>query len=290
MNSNSTRAMRTIAMLIALMLPASSAEGQLLGRMQKAAKSRAADALGQRAKEPATDSASLTITAERLDQFLLVMKPVMARAERAREERAVRRTYEEASNVIAAHNAGVETCAARVMEEERPRLQRLASDPMGNQDVLQRLQGNDPRLGALTEAMLEAVAGGDQARISLLEDSMSVIKYRAIASVVPALGTCGVPRSRPPAPRVDDVRAPEALIVPPPGMTRTQFGRLRERIALHVLTNGKDGTFTTGERAALDARERELQALLPFFRDGLLEWSQWGDESELGRAWNGRGS
>jgi hypothetical protein len=213
------------------------------------------------------------------------MRPAAARAERGRAELAARRAYAAERAQVAAHNAQVEACAARAMEQERPRLVRLAADPMANQETLQRLQGYDPALAPLAEAMAEASGRGDRGRMRVLEDSIAAVRFRAIAGVVPAIGRCGLPKRGPAEPAAADAREPEELIVPPAGMTRQQFGRLRERVALYALAGGREGAFTAEERAALDARAADLAALTPLFRDGLLEWGQWGVESALGRAW-----
>ena len=313
-----SRLATSAAAAVALALAAAPAEGQLLRRLQQAAKDRAAEAVG-RAATPAPSAAAapaagnadapaaapgaagapgaksaarapLAITPERLDQFLAAMGPAMARAERGRAEAAARKRYEAAATVVAAHNKQVQACSERAIEQERPRLMRLAANPMANQAVIAQLQGNDPRLGPLTEAMMEAVNRGDHARQRLLEDSAAVIRHQAMARAIPAMRSCGVYKSGPAEPVVADRRSPEELIVPPAGMTRGQFGRLRERVALYALGGGQDQPFTAEERAALDARAAELAKMTPLFRDGLLEWSQWGTESELGRAWSARQS
>jgi hypothetical protein len=74
-------------------------------------------------------------------------------------------------------------------------------------------------------------------------------------------------------------------IAQPAGMSATQFGLLRERIAVYLLTRGKEDPFTPAERSALDARLNELDKLTAYFRDGALEWSSWSD---LREAWNGK--
>lgn len=117
----------------------------------------------------------------------------------------------------------------------------------------------------------------------VIEGSLAVLDYRSKVILFPALGECGLPPKKPAeSPKPAEGASPAQQIVPPAGMTATQFGVLRERVDVYLLTRGKDDPFTPAERSALDARMSDLSAFTPLLREGTLEWSSWGD---LGAAW-----
>jgi hypothetical protein len=293
-----------------LALAAAPAEAQFLKRVKQMAQDKVADAVngddraGARSGGPnggpngapaggapqgsgggaeAARKAPLAITAERLDVFLAAMRPAVERAERGRAEFEARKAYDAA---LARYNTSVErwdACAKPIMQREGPR---LAARAMQDPTFAARLQGYSPDLEPVLEAQRQAMARQDVARMEALGDSAAVLQRRNIVKTIPALADCGQTAPRPTPPKVADARTPEELIAPPAGFTRGQFGRLRERVAVYALTGGKESPFTPEERAALDARAGDLAKLAPLFRDGLLEWGQWGAESELGRRWN----
>jgi hypothetical protein len=216
--------------------------------------------------------------------FFAAMRPAIERAERGRAEFEARKAYDAA---LARHTASAErwdACAKPVMQREGPR---LAARAMQDPNFANRLQGYSPDMEPLMEAQRQAMARQDVARMEALGDSAAVLQRRNIVKLVPALAECGQVARKPTPLKASVLGTPEELIAPPPGgLTRGQFGRLRERVAVYALTGGKDDPFTPEERAALDARAADLARLAPLFRDGLLEWGQWGAESELGKRWN----
>jgi hypothetical protein len=67
-------------------------------------------------------------------------------------------------------------------------------------------------------------------------------------------------------------------------LTHYQYGVMRERIALWALQQadptlktGKEGVFTAEEQAALEKNAGDIKKLTPFFKDGSMRWSTWGD-------------
>lgn len=122
----------------------------------------------------------------------------------------------------------------------------------------------------------------------MLQDSMTVLSVQGQVALVG--GKCGTPVHRTLA-IVDAEMAEERtgddgqLQVPAAqraGMTTSQFGRIRERIALWALiqeghAKPTEGRFTDAESQALQVKASELKTLAPFFRDGSLSWTNWGD-------------
>ena len=278
-----------VAALFALAITSAPAEGQLLKRIKQAAQEKVADAVGRPesggsapAPPAATEKKGPTpITAERLDVFLASMRPAIDAAERGRAEFEKRKAYDEAMKRYEPAAKRYEACTNTIMERERPRLAALA---MRDPNVLTNLQYR-PEWEPLFEAQRQAMSRNDIARIEAIGDSVAVLQRAEYARLVPALKDCGqAPRKPTASPKASET-APEQLIVPPAGMTRGQFGRLRERVAVYVITGGKEDPFTAEERAVLDARAADLAKLAPLFRDGLLEWGQWGQDSGLAQRW-----
>jgi hypothetical protein len=257
----------------------------------RAATDRAAGAAGARSADEAPAAAGAAggaaapakkgpapITAERLDAFFVAMAPAMARAERGRAEFEARKAYDAASKEYDRKAEAWQGCSERVV---------AAAGPPTQQQMMRMAEQSGPGT-KLMERFLAEAQRGMTPRAQALEDSMKVEHLRVNMLIYPALKGCGQVPRKPVAPPTAEAAAPEQLITPPAGMTRGQFGRLRERVALYALTGGKDDPFTAEERAVLDARAADLGKLAPLFRDGLLEWSQWGQESQLGQHWNAR--
>lgn len=266
--------------LVLLVAGAAPAEAQLLGRVKRAAQDRVAQAIGgDRAADDArsggTTRAPAPITAERLDAFLTAMAPAVAQAERGRTHFAARQAYETASREYDARTKTWNACGERIM---------AAAGPPTVQQQL-RMAELSTRLQPLTERFLAEAQHGYGPRAVALEDSIRVEQMRVTLAVYPRLRDCGDAPRRPAAPPTQEAAVPEQLIVPPAGMTRAQFGRLRERVAVYALTRGAQDPFTAEERAVLDARAAALDALAPLFRDGMLEWATWNAESNLGQRW-----
>jgi hypothetical protein len=288
-------AARLTAAALLLAAAAAPAEAQFLKRVKQMAQDKAAQVAARGAAgRDADDAGAATgpaaaagaasvkkgptpITAERLELFFTAMRPAIARAERGRAEFEARKAYDEASKQYDQKATEWETCSGRVM---------AAAGPPSVQQQM-RMAEHSGRGTKLMEAYMVEAQRGNSERAQVLEDSMKVEQVRVAVLMYPALKSCGpVPRKPPAMKASENETTPEQLIAPPPGMTRGQFGRLRERVAIYALTGGKDDPFTAEERAALDARAADLAKFAPLFRDGLLEWGQWGKESELGKAWS----
>ena len=61
------------------------------------------------------------------------------------------------------------------------------------------------------------------------------------------------------------------------GMSATQFGRMRERIAIYLIASDKPNDLSAEEKAAVDARRADFAPFVKAWKDGSLEWSYWGD-------------
>jgi hypothetical protein len=139
---------------------------------------------------------------------------------------------------------------------------------------VQALQSYSVRFGALMQRQAAALQAGDSARARALTDSAGVAGEQMENVLVPALKACGAYVGVPSTGRPEEPQVAAPAV--PAGMTARQFGRLRERVAAWLLTNGAYGV-GDDERAALEARRQELAALTPLFRGDTLAWSSWGD-------------
>lgn len=222
-------------------------------------------------------SADYAITAERVDIVITALAPLV---ELAKKEAAAK----EVSASFTKRRAAWEKCitdAGKGMTTYSPEyMEKIGELTMKTSDMLQR--------------HVAAVQAKRHRQAAFLEDSMTVFGNMQMAMMSGA--KCGAPVYKPAAMIEADVARktgdssgevtesgrtqhsiPESARK---GLAYHQFGVLRERIALYAL--GETGThrlntFTPEEQAALDARGAELKALAPFFRDGVLQWSNPGD-------------
>jgi hypothetical protein len=119
-----------------------------------------------------------------------------------------------------------------------------------------------------------------------MQDSMDLAGLEVLVIQYPSLATCGKPAPRPlPPPAPPTPTQGEMIAETPGGMTGTQFGRLRELIAVYLLTSGEAPGFSNAEQSAFGARSKELAALEPLFRSGALEWARW---DSLGKNWHAK--
>jgi hypothetical protein len=293
-------AARVTAAALLLAAAAAPAEAQFLKRVKQMAQDKAAQVVARGAADRVADDDAVAagaagaaapggaagaapakkgptpITAERLELFFTAMRPAMARAERGRAEFEARKAYDRLAKEYDAKAEAWQTCSERVM---------TAAGPPSMQQQMRMAQESERGAKLMARFAAESQHGYTE-RVRALEDSMKVEQLRVAVIVYPQLKGCGPTPKQPDAPKRTEESTPEQLITPPAGMTRGQFGRLRERVAVYALTGGKDDPFTAEERAALDARAADLAKFAPLFRDGLLEWGQWGKESELGKAWS----
>ncbi len=256
---------RVLLLLAVLSLVATVAQAQLLGRLRRAVTS------GGAAREAAVPR--LEITTERIDVFLLAMQPVVAYADAVQTARAAQLTYDERQQEITA-------CKERV---GRAGAVRQATLTVAQQEQIGLLAVRNTELLATYQA---AAAAGNIRAASAALDSMDLAGHDAQVMQYPALATCGkpAPRPLPPPPPPAPIQG-EIIASSPGGMTGSQFGRLREMIAVYLLSNGRESSFTDAERSAFEQRGAQLAALTPLFRSGALEWARW---EGLGKNWHAK--
>ena len=222
-------------------------------------------------------SADYAITAERVDVVITALGPLveLAKKEAAAKAAAVSFTSKRASWEKCITEAG------KNMTTYNPEyMEKIGELTTKTSDMLQR--------------HVAAVQAKRHRQAAFIEDSMQVFANIQMAMMSGA--KCGAPVYKPAAMIEAEVARktgdnsgevtesgrtqysiPESSRK---GLGYYQFGVLRERIALYAL--GETGThrlntFTAEEQVALDARSAELKALAPYFRDGVLRWSNPGD-------------
>jgi hypothetical protein len=255
------------ALAAAVPMPAHAQFGKLIKKAaQGVAEGKARDAAGNAAGGEAAQQASgrastlVPITTESLDLLLAALEPT---AKAASEYEAARARYEATEKKIAVRKSCRDSVgrlfASAVMVPSKAAMD--AQVKYGEQvgDLMQRL-------GAANQA-------GDAARVKAITDTIGMLGERMENAMVPALAKCGpyVP-SAGVSPSAPQGAAPKV----PDGMTPTQFGRLRERVAAWLVTNGQYKV-SAEERGALEGRKQRLDALTPLFRGSARQWTSWGD-------------
>lgn len=283
----STLMARLFIPLVLLGLAPSAAEAQF-GKLRDLGAKAAKEAAARKASEAtgiestsgsgsgsgSSASARVTydITAERLDAVLAALTPLV-------EEARMRAAARQQVDAFNARRTAYEECAAasakRAMTITPEGVERSATFTAKMAPMLERYStiSQDP---ARKREML------------MLQDSMTVLSVQGQVALVG--GKCGAPVHRTLA-IVEAELAEEQttndgqLLVPTAqraGMTTSQFGRIRERIALWALiqeghAKPTEGRFTDTESQALQVKASELRTLAPFFRDGSVSWTHWGD-------------
>ena len=253
-------------------LTPASADAQLLKKIKKAAQDAVVDATAGKAAPAGSDAAAtqaqanrsetIEITEATIDTFLVAMRPMLAEAERRQAALAAERKLRDYDACIENTAQGVTTApTAAGMAESEKYMNQLVS---------------------VQQAYAAALQAGDEQRAAALEDSVTTLADLQAKAIFPVLKQCG---ARPRKPVRE--RAEKAVPTRPAGMTATSFGRLRERIALHLLTDGEQGPTSDAERAALASRKEQLAPLAPLFKNGSLEWGTW---HQLRRGWEGNGN
>ena len=288
------------ATAVTLAVPAAPAHAQLLKRIKQAAAEKAAEAagrkvLGEEAKDStpaaANDSATpsratssaasratssaasarpsgpskLEITPERVTHFLVAMEPAVAASRERAAHAAAERKLEDYHKCMAL--AGQKQTEAMMKGH--------ATSPTKAQqaeiDRLLDLGGN------LVQQMLVATQAGDTTKARVLSDSSVAVSTRANAMLNPFIGKlCGT--TVPPKPpmlaesRLRDAEKPRRI----DGWSETQFGLMRERIALHFLAPEKSG-LTPEERAAVDARRADFAVFVAAWKTHAQNWATWSD-------------
>jgi hypothetical protein len=256
---------RGLVLLALLTLVATAAEAQLLGRLRRAVTS------GVAARE--TAAPRLEITTERIDVFLVAMRPVVAHAEAVQAARAAQTAYDTRQEEI-------KVCKERLGSTGAVRPAQLTAAQQ------ERIGAMAARTTELMAAYQSAAAAGNLRVATAVLDSMDLAGHEAMVMQYPALAACGAPAPRPlPPPPPPAPTQGEMIAQAPGGMTGSQFGRLREMIAVYLLTSGRDSSFTGAERTAFDQRSSQLASFTPLFRSGALEWAQWAN---LGKNWHAK--
>ena len=281
------------------------ADAQLMGRLKKAAAGavadRAADAaarrvLGDSAAAPADAAApaggaaasrsgstpaaaasrgpdKLDITSARIDTFIVAMRPLVVAA---RERQAFVDLQKKEQEWQECRGRAIQESTAAMMSGDRSKL----PSPAAQKQIDAYLDHNSK----LSEQMVAAMQAGQMERQQQLADSMMVINEKAQALQYPAIGTqCGQKVVAPKAP-AGELREDGSIAstVGPDraatgGWSPTQFGRLRERIALYLVAPDKATDLSADERAAIDARRADLASYAAAFTAGTMEWKSWGD-------------
>jgi hypothetical protein len=248
------------------------ASAQLMGRIRQVVQERVSTKTEN--SQPAAQSSSppLEITIDRLDVFLVAMQPVVQHATRVARARDAQDRYDEGRRVL-------DAC-----REQRLRATGATVATLSMNDQL--------ALGDMAVAVVEVMAvanaanaRGDVVAANAALDSADVLDTRARMLQYPALAACGLPTKRPSEPPPPAVSQNDLLPPLPGGMSGAQFGRLRERIALHLLTNGVQAQLSSSEQQVLSVRANELAPLTTLFRSGALEYARWNG---LGSAWRSR--
>jgi hypothetical protein len=246
---------------------ASSAPAQLLGGLRRAVTERVTP------REPTTARAAaaprLEITTERIDVFLVAMKPVVSHAMAVQAAREAQATYESRKNQFEACKERI----GRTMSRMPAQLTSEQQDRVGELTI---------RTSQLMTTYQSAAATGDTRVANAVLDTLDLNGAIVEQMQYPALAACGKPAVRPsPAPQPVTSQA-ELVNQAPGGMSGAQFGRLREMIAVYLLTSGREGAFSPTEQSAFGERAKELAAFEPLFRSGALEWSRWDG---MGKNW-----
>lgn len=274
-------------------------EAQVSGRLKRLGK----DALKNAAKDkvdgkdssatsasgattPAKANASVaavdfTITEERVSAVLVALGPAAERARSRMAANAERAPFE-------ARREKFEACLKQNVDVE-------AIPSAANMTAAEKIGARNE---ALSKRVNKALADQDARAYTYAEDSARVGIQLGMATVYGATRTCGTPPYTPPAlleaaiaERTASTSGTSAtdLQVADPAlslMTQTQFGMLRERIALFAMLKGglvpdnklgKEGVFTDAEVAVLEVHGAELVKLAPLFQGKALQWSGTAD-------------
>lgn len=267
-----SRSVLLLSLAASLAVPATAAQAQF-GKLIKKAAQNVVQGASEAAASNGASSASngsgnrgesaVEITPQSIDALLTALGPSMRAAT----------AYENARASYEAQQAKYEAYGKCRTDVKRAH----QNDVMVPSPATMQLQIDaGTQVAELMTRYAAAQQAGDAARTHALLDSASVIGERAENVLIPQLRTCGPHVGQPSGAK------PEASSVPTPkvpnGMSATQFGLLRERVASWLLTNGQSRV-SPNERSALDARKGDLAPLAPLFRGQALAWANWSDLS-----------
>jgi hypothetical protein len=272
----------TTAVLLSLCM-ASPADAQL-GKLRKAAQDLAKEKLGTKTESTAATTSSssgagtsFAITPEFIQLVLESVEATVAQAER---QQAAKR----ASDAYAQEQAAAKQCVDKLVLAYNPATAGVPSEARSAE--ISRLTD---AASAVQERAIAAMQRNDRRTYFAAQDTASVLMQQSAALTLG--GSCRIPYMS--LATIDaqlsaqeDHRSAnlEPTAATRQRMTRAQFGRVRERIALWGLLQedpslkvGSEGVFSDAERAALTARNTDIRRLTPYFKDNTLHWSTWGD-------------
>ncbi|MBC7843139.1 MAG: hypothetical protein H7099_12540 [Gemmatimonadaceae bacterium] len=272
-SSLANRLVPLAACAIVAVFAVGSAEAQLLGRMKRAVQERVQEPVrtGQNGNTGAGAAGRLEITPERLDAFVVAMRPLVERATAVQVERDMQAAYTKREKEY-------EACGERAV-----RAANGVSAPM-TPAVAERLGSMTEQMTAMMGRYNVAAAAGNYMVASAILDSADVLGAKAKALQFPSLTSCGLPAPRPVKSAPLPANQGDLIAAGAGGMSAGEFGRLRERVALYLLTNGSGDTYNDAERSTLDSHASDLATLAPLFRSGVLDWAQWGSLAGTWRA------
>lgn len=256
--------------------------------IKEATKDKAAEKAGVKEPEVAKSSASTgkkadySITAERLDLLLASLEPLVTEAEKVAAGKKAEADYKAKKDVA-------DACMQRAQKMFNPMAMSMDDKKAARIEALSKqLEGVNKRSQA-------AMARDDFRNAIALRDTSMVLTV--MQGVMTIGANCTYPYM--PLAMIDAQAAMEknngasagdrdgsGSFDPGPAarkaMTQQEFGMVRERAALWVLSQSnpslsKGTKFTPEEESALGAKGPQLKKLAPLFEASALRWSTWGD-------------
>jgi hypothetical protein len=269
-----------------------AADEKLTGKKESAApasSSAAESSAGTTASEAAAAKATTISYALTEDHVSLVLTALTPRLDAARNRQALVKARREFAVKDSVNKACFEKLSSGGIE---PSAMMAASKK--NAVAIEKIDG---QISGMQKRLNTASGSQDRRAMHYLQDSLNTLQMRSAALKMGS--TCSAD-FRPPVLIEADIAAngmsgdydPDQGRFDPAAsvkdkLTTTQFGRLRERVALWALLQetpglkvGKDGVFTDEERTVLTAHGAEIKALTPYFRDNSMRWKDWGDVKE----------
>ena len=228
------------------------------------------------ASAPARSSgpAKLEINGERVALFLTAMEPALDAARERDAYLAAKKKREQYDKCVG--DVQVKNAQAAARGEDVPvptKAQQAEMDRIADRGTV------------LVNEMMAAQQKNDTAKIRVLVEESERNLFRMTLLATPAIGkTCGT-TPPPKAAEPDEARMKEkSRPRKVDGMSATQFGRMRERIAMYLVAPEKGNDLTPDEKAAVDARRADFAPFVKAWKDGTLEWGYWND---VFTAWKG---
>lgn len=278
---------RVLALVAAVsLLAAPRAASAQLGRLKKmgadAIKDAAKDKLGMDQKAPAAKAAGMpTLDDGRIALVIASLAPQVKAAQIRADAAAAAAAYEAKEKAAAA-------CTERATENVTPTA--IAEAAKRNTAQIEALQKQSNAVQMRLNAAMQA---NDLRKQAYLQDSATVLNERL---ALLSLGATCTKEFAPPAVvegwiferqerRDDDGGRFDPGEATRGALTRTEYGILRERIALWTLMQanpalngvGKEGVFSAEEQAALAKRSADLGKLAPLFKSSAMIWKTWSD-------------